>query len=194
MPGMPGWEFMARRMIKFMALMNFPRYVDTEQRDFFYLTLRHILPGEPVTPALSRAEPGEGAWRVEGLPQHGWPHAIATTNLRPDTHRPRTRVGLIKLDPKFIRMERLGDVAPKVVIEFRSVASDTPLSLWHSDVAGFTIGKDPPGPGAMRVTSGIAAAAPEAARAQAALGIDRAGMLVYARVTEGPAPDKTRLC
>jgi hypothetical protein len=190
MPDMPGWEFLGRRMIKFMALMNFPRYVNTESRDFFYLTLRHLLPGDAVPPVIQPAQEGEGAWRTQGLPQHGWPHALATTNVRPDAERPFTRVGLIKLDPKFVRLERLGDVAPRVVIEFRSVVSDAPITLWHSEASGFSIGKDSPGPGAVRVTSGMPRDVSDAARAQAALGIDASGMLVYARVTEGPVPGR----
>lgn len=188
MPDMPGWEFMGRRMIKYMALMNFPRYVNTESRDFFYLTLRHLLPGDAVPTAIQPPEEGEGAWRTHGLPQHGWPYAIATTNVRPDAARPYTRVGLIKLDPKFLRVERPGDAAPKRVIEFRAVTTEAPLLLWHSEATGFTIAKDPPGPAAERITGGIPPDAPEAPRAQAAIGIDAGGMAIYARVTEGPVP------
>lgn len=188
MPDAPGWEFMARRMIKYMALMNFPRYVNPEARDFFYLTLRHILPGDPIPAVLAPPEEGEGAWRMQGLPQHGWPYAIATTNIRPDPTRPYARVGLIKLDPKFLRVERLGDPVASRVIEFRSVLVEAPWMLWHSERQGFAISKTPPAPGASRVTGGHAASAPEASRAQAVLGIDPSGMLIYARVTEGPAP------
>jgi hypothetical protein len=190
MPDAPGWEFMGRRMIKYMALMNFPRYVNTEARDFFYLTLRHLLPGDPVEPVLVPAEEGEGAWRTHGLPQHGWPHAVATTNIRPDAARPYTRVGLIKLDPKFVRVERLGDPTSSRVIEFRSVVVEAPRMLWHAPSTGFVIAELPPVAGAMRISGGLAPSAPEASRAQAALGVDRAGMLLYARVTEGPAPGR----
>lgn len=97
-PGMPGWEYMGRRMIKYMALMNFPRYINRESRDFFYLTLRHVLPG-PAIPAHLGA--GEG-WRTKGLPQHGWPLAIATAQLTPDPKRPNTQVQLIKLDARML--------------------------------------------------------------------------------------------
>jgi hypothetical protein len=42
----------------------------------------------------------EGVWSVSGLPQHGWPYAIATTNIRPDASRPETKVRLFALDPR----------------------------------------------------------------------------------------------
>lgn len=187
-PDKPGWNFMARRMIRGMALMNFPRYINAEARDFFYLTLRHLLPGEPIKPAVPPIEEGEGNWRTQGLPQHGWPYAVATTNFRPDPARPYARVGVIKLDPKFLRVERLGDLQASRVIEFRSILLDAPLMLWHSEAGGFAIAPTPPVPGAIRVTGGLAPDAVGASRAQAALGIDQAGMLLYVRVTEGPAP------
>lgn len=186
-PGMPGWEFMSRRMMRFMALMNFPRYVNVEQRDFFYLTLRAILPGEPVPPRINPPEPSEGAWRVEGLPQHGWPYAVATTNLRADATDPEFRVGLIKLDPKLVRVARAGDVDPKVVLELRGQSEADPgqLTLYHADELGFHVAAQPRVKGAERLASGFPAGAPAAKDAGAALGIDENGALIYARVTAG---------
>jgi hypothetical protein len=189
-PDAPGWEFMGRRMIKYMALMNFPRYVNAEARDFFYLTLRYLLPGDPAPTAVVPAEEGEGAWRTQGLPQRGWPHAVATTNVRPDSTRQYARVGLIKIDPKFVRIERPGDVTPQRILEFRSVLDDGPTALWHSEIVGFRIGPKAPEPTALRVTAGMPAEGSDVSHAQAALGIDAAGMLIYARVTEGPEPGR----
>jgi hypothetical protein len=189
-PGLQGWEFMARRMIKFMALMNFPRYVNVESRDFFYLTLRSILPGEPLKVRLQPGEAGEGTWRVEGLPQHGWPYAVATTNLRTDPQAPEFRIGLIKLDAKLVRIERPGDVSPKVVVELRGQSETGPgqVTLYHADQVGFHIAYQPRVKGAERVTSGFPADAPAAKDAPAAMGIDETGALVYARVTAGQHP------
>ena len=78
-PQMDGWEFIGRRMLRYMGLMNFPRYIDREARDFFYLTLRPLLPGKPLSD-LTDSNKGEGKWQVSGLPQHGFPPAIATTS------------------------------------------------------------------------------------------------------------------
>jgi hypothetical protein len=187
LPGLAGWEFMARRMIKFMALMNFPRYVNVESRDFFYLTLRHILPGPALTPRIDPPEAGEGNWRVAGLPQHGWPYAVATTNLRVDPKEPGFRIGLIKLDPKLVRVGQPGDVDPKVVLELRGQSETAPgeLTLYHADKVGFHVAYTPRVKGALRVTSGLPVDAASAKDAAAAMGIDESGALIYARVTAG---------
>jgi hypothetical protein len=188
-PDVQGWEFMARRMIKYMALMNFPRYIEPEARDFFYLTLRSILPGKSLEPALTPAEPGEGSWRVQGLPQHGWPYAIATTNLRPEPARPETRVGLIKIDERLVRVAHPGDAEDKLVIEFRTPSdeSDEPIGLWHSERSGFSIGKSAPDPSASRITTGFLAEHAKGRSAAAAMGVDPDGKLIYARITEAPS-------
>jgi hypothetical protein len=196
-PGLEGWEFMSRRMMKFMALMNFPRYINVEQRDFFYLTLRAILPGEPLIPRIKPAEPGEGAWRVEGLPQHGWPYAVATTNLRANASDPDFRIGLIKLDAKLVRVGQPGDVAPEVVVELRGQGDADPgmVTLYHVDNVGFHIAYKPRVKEALRVTSGFPADTKAAKDAPAAMGIDESGALIYARVTAGqhPSGDGDRL-
>jgi hypothetical protein len=189
-PGMPGWQFLGRRMIRLMALMNYPRYIGTEQRDFLYLTLRPILPGNPVPAVVQPAEPGEGAWRTHGLLQQGWPPAIATTHLRPDAARPETGVGIVKLDPRFVRAPRAGETGVKRVVEFRTPAArkDMALSLWHSPERGFALAKEPPDGQATRISLGYGAEERAAIAATAAIGIDQDGMLLYARVTEGANP------
>jgi hypothetical protein len=190
-PGMPGWEFMGRRMIRLMALMNFPRYIGTEQRDFFYLTLRPVLPGRPVPTALSPAQPGEGAWRTRSLEQHGFPPAIATTQVRPDAARPGTVVGLVKLDPRLVRAPRSGEMGLKRIVELRTPAEekDMTTALWHSEERGFAVGRDAPAADATRLPLGYRASARAALATTAATGIDEDGMLVYARVTEGGRPE-----
>jgi hypothetical protein len=185
--GMNGFEFLGRRMIRLMALMNFPRYVGTQQRDFFYLTLRHILPGDPIPTAVAPAEPGEGRFRVQGLTQHGWPPAVASTNLRGSRDRPATRVGLIRLDPRALAVRGQGDSNAKVVLAFRAPASGAGLNgaLWLGPRKGFSIAVDKPEPEALRISEGFVAKDAPMLDAQAAAGIDAGGMLVYARVTEG---------
>ncbi len=97
---MPGWSFRGRRLLKYMGLMNFPRYIQRESRDFLYLTLRHVLPGPPLTPlAGGPAEGDEGAWTVKGLPQHGWPYVIAKSWLRADGGG---RWRALRLDPRWL--------------------------------------------------------------------------------------------
>jgi hypothetical protein len=196
-PGLAGWEFMSRRALRFMALMNFPRYINVESRDFFYLTLRAILPGEPLAPRLKPAEAAEGTWRVDGLPQHGWPYAVATTNLRTDPSDPEFRVGLIKIDAKLVRVGQPSDVDPKVVVELRGQSEAGPgqVTLYHADKLGFHIAYEPRFKDALRVTSGFAADSPSAKDTSSAMGIDGNGSLIYARVTAGqhPSGDGDRL-
>jgi hypothetical protein len=189
--GMPGWEFMGRRMIRLMALMNFPRYIGTEQRDFFYLTLRPTLPGRAVPTSLSPAQPGEGAWRTRSLEQHGFPPAIATTQVRPDAARPGTVVSLVKLDPRLVRAPRPGETSVKRILELRMPAEekDMTTALWHSERAGFAVGRDAPGNDATRLTLGYLPSERASIATTAASGIDEDGMLVYARVTENGRPD-----
>jgi hypothetical protein len=190
-PGMAGWEFMGRRMIRLMALMNFPRYINTEQRDFFYLTLRHLLPGEPLIPPLKPVENGEGAWSVQGLPQYGWPYAIAKTTLRPDATRPDTRVGIMRLDPKFLRVvsaSASGGPQGQHVLDIAQPLGEGigTLALYH-DGAHFSISSSAPS-NATLVTRGFAATETASNSATSAMGVDAAGMLIFVRFTTGARP------
>src|SRR5262245_13907303 len=100
-------------MIRGMPLMNFPRYIHREGRDFFYLTLRHILPGADVPGGRE----GEGHWLTRGLPQHGFPYALATTSLHPDPGGPNVR--LLQIDPRRARVHGapgIPDSAPTLVV------------------------------------------------------------------------------
>jgi hypothetical protein len=187
-PGMPGWEFMGRRMIRLMALMNFPRYINPEARDFFYLTLRYVLPGEPIAPLFKPTEPGEGVWSVQGLPQHGWPYAVAKTTFRPDPARPDTRVGILRLDPKVLRVALPGDVDAEHVLEIGAPLGEGigKLALYH-DGSHFLIAAAAPA-GAERITRGFAREEAASDTATSAMGVDAEGMLVFVRFTSGARP------
>ena len=181
-PFMEGWDFRARRMVRFMGLMNFPRYIQREARDYFYLTLRQVLPGHDIEVPDSAAE-GEGKWRTKGLPQHGFPYAVATTQLHPDPSRPQTKALLVKLDPRTINLSTESN--DKVVV---SLSNANPIAnhptLWLGQDAlkiSSTLVE-----GAVPVVSGVAPDDATASKAVAALGIqDEDGMLVYAEVQEG---------
>jgi hypothetical protein len=185
-PGLEGWNFRGRRMIRGMPLMNFPRYIQREARDFFYLTLRHVLPGADV-PSPSGPE---GRWRTRGLPQHGFPYALATARAAPDPARPDFLVDLLKIDPRVVGAQGAPDVdpaAPTVVVlsGIARAKSDHPV-LWLARGA-FSIGEEAP-EGATDLFSGLSvrevAAAPGA---NAAVGIaDEDGMLIYAESPSSP--------
>jgi hypothetical protein len=59
------------------------------------------------------------------------------------------------------------------------------ISLWHSERQGFVLGAEPPDAQSTRISQGYGVDDRLAIAASAAVGIDRDGMLVYARVTEG---------
>ena len=100
---LPDFHYRARRMIRGMVEQNFPQYIHLDGRDFFYLTRRPLLPGASLGASMAPAEPGEGAWRTKGLPQHGFPYAIALADLRAGAARPDVRLHVVKLDPRTLR-------------------------------------------------------------------------------------------
>jgi hypothetical protein len=175
-------------MIKGMPHMNFPRYIGRDGRDFMYLTLRSVLPGQPIVPHVSPAESGEGAWRVKDLPQHGFPYAIATTSVRPDPKQPTLRARVLKVDPKTVKLAATGASKPgssgdQTVLTF----ADLPLkpeedhkhpALWLSG-GSFAIGASSPGPSASMLFVGQEPTAETLATATALVGVtDDDGMMV----------------
>jgi len=185
--GLPSWNFRGRRMIRYMPLMNFPRFIHREQRDFFYLTLRHVLPGiDP--PGASTGQ----HWQTRGLPQHGFPFALATTKVALDPSHPELTAKLLKVDPRVVAMQGapgVDDAAPAVVV-FSGIArakNDRP-TLWLSR-GFFSIGEEPPD-GGTGLFSGLSPAERVISGPVAAVGVaDDDGMLVYA---ETDAPDAGR--
>lgn len=184
---MPGWRFRGRRMLRNMGLMNFPRYINRESRDFFYLTLRHILPGEPLPPVAPDPEAEEGQWRVAGLPQHGWPYALTTTWLRPEALRPETKVRLLKLDPRMVRVADADEPREKLVLAVPpppTTPGDGGAALYAVPGA-FVIGATAPA-GATLLTAGQRPSDPSDSAPVGAVGIDGGGMLVYAEIATAP--------
>jgi hypothetical protein len=178
--GMPGWVFRARRMIRGMGHMLFPRYIQREARDFFYLTTRATLPGPAIGPAGSAAgdgAPGEGIWRTKGLPQHGFPYAIATTSVRAAGH-PGLTLRVARADPR--TMKPAAEAAAEAPTVLAIEAGDRgPSALWWSDRV-FSIASSSPAAGATRLANGFPAGSAPAAVARAAAGIqDDDGMLVW---------------
>lgn len=183
---MPGWRFRGRRMIRFMGLMNFPRYINRESRDFFYLTLRHILPGKNPETAVPQPAAGEGVWQLAGLPQHGWPHAVATSFTHPDPGRPATEVRVLKLDPRMLRLSASDNDNRQLVIAFsdRSAQDDGTAALWFGEQR-FTVQASAPTRSARRLVNGFLSGDERANDAMAVFGIDPGGMLLYAEVSTG---------
>jgi len=187
-----------------MGLMSFPRYIKREARDYFYMTLRQVLPGPALVPGVSPPSDGEGKWRMKGLPQHGFPYAMALTELRPEAARPDARVRVLAMDPRMVLASSGGSGSPAkaagagagaektVAIIGAGAAGPTSggagaagdaVSLWHS-AGAFSIADAAPVAGAVRLATGSSSAG----GAVAAAGVrDEDGTLLYVELMQPPA-------
>lgn len=185
-PQLPGWSFRARRMIKGMPHMLFPRYIGRDGRDFMYLTLRSVLPGNPLIPRVMPAEANEGAWRTKGLPQHGFPYAIATTIVRPDPKQPQIHARIVKLDPRTVKVAAAADTKEPVLTMGPRVPIQGGTQLWLA-TGSFAIGATSPGPTAVPLFAGELVTPASLATATALAGVtDDDGTLILA-IADGPA-------
>jgi hypothetical protein len=185
-PGLPGYVFRARRMIRGMGHMLFPRYIQREARDFFYLTSRPLLPGAPLAPRLPTAEPGEGVWETHGLPQHGFPPAVARTWIRLDARHPELRARVLRVDPRTVApVDRAPADAPTVLAWAAPAKGNQ--TLWWSP-RSFAIAPDSPTPDAVALAGGRPSGS-GASGARAAAGIqDDDGLLAWVELPpETPA-------
>jgi hypothetical protein len=99
-PGRPDLMYAMRRLSRHMGIQPFPRYIGRDWRDFMYLTLRPVLPGRDIEPAVAPPVPGEGHFVVGDYFQGPTPYppAVATSFLRPEPARPQARVDLLRVD------------------------------------------------------------------------------------------------
>ncbi len=178
-PEMEGWSFRARRLIRGMGLMNFPRYIKREARDYFYLTLRHVLPGENIV--VEGQKDGDGLWKVKGLPQHGFPYALATTELHLQKADAAAVFRVLEVDPRTIAVAGAKDPDDKTVMVVGGPEDKSKASLWLAS-RSFSIGEAEPVKGAARLAGGD----PDATEGAAIVGVnDESGMLLY---VEAPGP------
>ncbi len=181
---LPDLHVRARRMTRSMMEVNFPQYIHREARDFFYLTRRSLLPGANIPPVVTPSEPGEGAWRVKGLPQRGFPYAVATTELRPSAEHSDVKVRVLRVDPKAIRPAGSAGTTegtPTVVSLFAPQHGALGL-FWQDDVFLVTTG-DSRG---VKIASGVPLNVANAAQVRAVLGVeDLDGLLDWVEIPEG---------
>lgn len=182
-PELPELRYRARKMFRNMQLMHFPRYIQRQTRDFFYLTERSLLPPARLERASQLADPEAGAWRV--ATGSGFPHAFASTWLRPDSARPETRVHVLALDLKWLSVQlaeagplRDGSLLTLSLPPERAGAR----ALWLSEHVA-QIGLPPAG------SQVIARETPETAP-RAAWGTRTEEVLIYAEIVVGPDPDR----
>jgi hypothetical protein len=212
---LPDFKFRARRMVKSMGHMLFPRYIHRDARDFFYLTARTVLPGAPLTSpgqTASTVDDEGGNWRVKGLPQHGYPYAVATTSVRLGVEVTDKRARVLRIDPRTVRAEAGGTDAAAggpVVAVFgrgrpavgalgstaRRHVADAPAAhvmegkkLWLGPHV-FVIEQNAPA-SAVALADVLPLDAPSATEARAAVGIsDEDGMLQWIELLPEEKPD-----
>ncbi|MBX3270074.1 MAG: hypothetical protein KF729_07420 [Sandaracinaceae bacterium] len=184
-----GWRLRARRAVRSMG-MPFPRYSDRDGRDFFYLTLRPVLPG----PHLEGEREGEGVFSTAGLPNAGWPHAFARAHLGASED---ARTWIVRIDPTRavpapLRAERhqrpLAYLAGAAAIA-RQDAPEGIVARRHD--TGWRLLDAAPQPGDRVIASGPRLE--QLPGAQAAIGLDRDGFLVYAQTAGDAVPLAERL-
>lgn len=96
--GAEDFEFAARRLTRRMPLMNFPRYIHREQRDFFYLTLRPAVGQLPLPPSWHPSGPVQG-WHFGPSGPGGAPACWGHASLRPFEEAPEIGAHVLTLDP-----------------------------------------------------------------------------------------------
>jgi len=150
---LPEFKFRSRRMVKSMGHMLFPRYIHRDARDFFYLTARTVLPGAPIA-AGDTAAPldGEsGNWRVKGLPQHGYPYAVAITTTRLGVEPKDPHVRVLRVDPRTVRADAGGASDLRRRVHIRAavlpIRRRTVVTAALSDMAPHLVTKPAVGPG-----------------------------------------------
>jgi hypothetical protein len=126
-----------------MPHMLFPRYIARDNRDFMYLTLRSILPGDDLVPLAKPPIADEGVWVVKGLPQHGFPYALAATFFRPDSRHAEVSVRLVKVDPRTVTVGHEGTEQTVLTLGRLPDRKENRPALWFADGA-FVIANEAP--------------------------------------------------
>ena len=90
-----------------IAHMKAPtRYLGVDYRDYFYLQLRPVVPGDDLAPLQPGGPPNDGQWRVEGIPKNAeFPHRSAWTRLQVAN---QGRIDIMQLD---LRATQLRDLS-----------------------------------------------------------------------------------
>ena len=154
------------------------RYLGADYRDYFYLTLRQVVPGADLLPlAAGPAVEGEGRWRTKGLPRNAeFPPRLAVTWLRGSGGT--GRLDVLQLDPRALTASFAPAGDAPVPIDPKAVVLTVPLGDASTASVALTVGD-------LELRGAPAATAPDGPVARATvLGKDAAGF-VYAVLVEG---------
>ncbi|HEY6458956.1 MAG TPA: hypothetical protein VIY73_02365, partial [Polyangiaceae bacterium] len=119
---------------------------------------------------------GGGVWRTRGLPQHGFPYALATTTVHAP-ERAALALHVVRVDPRTVKPGAASDPEPTVLALEGAPKGD--LTLWWASGV-FSVGVAAPTKDATRLLGGYGASTAPAAQARAAVGVqDEDGMVVW---------------
>jgi hypothetical protein len=181
-----GFTFRTRLAVKLMTPLRFPRYLERDPRDFFFLSLKSLLPGPDVWVA--------GAKRVfstDGLPHAGWPPALARAPLG-GADAGLEGSWLVRIDPARALPAPLAP--PELtrplarLVGLDAAPTDVPSAALFAvrqkgSAVRYQIG-EPPERAAVVLRAPLLSADASATRA---IGVDREGFIVYAEIAKGDA-------
>src|SRR5260370_8167420 len=159
-------------MIRGMGHMLFPRYIQRETRDFFYLTSRPILPGAPLTMT--------SPWRTKGLPQHGFPYALETTTATDSELGSEVKLYVVRADPRALAPADRGSGDAPTVLALVEPGRGS-LTLWWAPGL-FAVAPTPPNSEAVPLAGGDPLAGRRATSSRAALGVYYDGILAWVKL------------
>jgi len=180
----PGWRVRGRKLARSMTPMRFPRYIRRDARDFFYVTLKPVLPG----PHLEGSAEGEGVFSTSGLPHAGFPHAFARAWLG----TPEARTWLVRIDPTRAMAPGVAHeqaTRPLAYVTNGRALRGSQAVYATRELIGWRYAVGAPPEDARVILEGE----PMTATATAAMGVDRDGFLVYAESAGDPVSLAARL-
>jgi len=147
-PGVDGFRYFMRVAIRGTGNMPFPRWTGrADEREFFYLVQRRLLPGPDLSPVAG--QPGEGRWTSATLPEEalGFPQAMSRAFLHPDRGDLDHRVHLVQLDLRWLEAslcvprETGSDCLPRPGAEGQRALAVMPLGPFGEGRSLFADGK-----------------------------------------------------
>jgi hypothetical protein len=179
-----GYTFRARLAVKTMSPQRFPRYLQRDGRDYFFLSLKPVLPGPAV-----EVDGAQVSFSTSALPQAGWPAAFARAHLGgEDPKAGHAGTWLVRIDPARAVPAPLAppelDRRLATLIGVDS-GSEGELALYATRVHGVLryrmASLSPRDKDAHVVLRGAPLA--DGAAAERALGVDADGFLIYAEAS-----------
>jgi hypothetical protein len=168
---LPGWKYRARRMIRGMQHMNFPLYVQRYGRDFFYLTLRTVLPGPAIPAALAGDKPESATWATPLPEQQPFPYAVVRASIQDASGG---TIEVHRIDPSALEVQATATTATLLSFSRAAVANRGGASVVLSPERRASIVDRDASGGEALLVSGQRAASPPSADSLA-VGVTREG-------------------